>query len=187
LLLDLSFLQSCLFCIASRCLYLAHCYAPVKQYAKALTLVRHANIAIRETTSTLSMTDSDPISSSTPCFFPLSDTDINELESHLTSDGFQLKRDWFAFNGGSADADVQTYRKPLFFNIALNYVELDMDRLMERAGKKPAAAPIQAQPVPEKKTVAKAKAEELRSATPEPQAPSRSGLSSLLGGWWGRN
>jgi signal recognition particle subunit SRP68 len=174
-------------CIIFRCLYLAHCYTPVKKYAEALALVQHANIAIRETTSTLSMTDSDPISASTPCFFPLSDTDIKELESHLTSDGLQLKRDWFAFSGGSVDADIQTYRKPLFFNIALNYVELDMDRLMERAGRKPAVAPIRAQPMPEKKNVAKAKAEESRSATPEPQAPSRGGLTSLLGGWWGRS
>lgn len=62
-----------------------------------------------------------------------------------------------------------------------------MDQLMERAGKKPAVAPLQTQPVPEKKNVAKAKVEELRPATPEPQAPSRGGLTSLLGGWWGRS
>ena len=83
--------------------------------------------------------------------------------------------------------DGKTYRKPLFFNIALNYVELDMDRLMGRAGKKPSVPLVQAQPMPEKKSVAKAKAEELRPATPEPQAPSRGGLTSLLGGWWGRS
>jgi signal recognition particle subunit SRP68 len=154
----------------------------VKKYAEALTLVQHANIAVRETTSTLSMTDTDPISVSSPCFFPLNDTDIKELESNLTSDSLQFKRDWFAYNGGSAGAVGKTYRKPLFFNIALNYVELDMDRLMERAGKKPAV-----EPVPDKKTVTKAKAEELRPATPEPPAPSRGGLTSLLGGWWGRS
>ena len=133
------------------------------------------------------MTDTDPISTSSPCFFPLNVTDIKELESSLSSDSLRFKRDWFAYNGGSAVTDGKTYRKPLFFNIALNYVELDMDRLMERAGKKPAVLPIQAQPMPDKKSVAKAKVEELRPATPEPQAPSRGGLTSLLGGWWGRS
>jgi signal recognition particle subunit SRP68 len=159
----------------------------VKRYAEALTLVQHANIAIRETTSTLSMMDSDPISTSSSCFFPLNDTDIKELESNLSSDSLQFKRDWFAYNGGSVNADDKSYRKPLFFNIALNYVELDMSLLTERAGKQPAVAPVQAQPVPEKKTVAKAKAEEIIPAAPEPQAPSRGGLTSLLGGWWGRS
>lgn len=172
---------------ARRCLYLAHCYSPLKRYAEALTLVQHANIAVRETTSTISMIDIDPISTSSPCFFPLNDTDIKKLESKLTSDNLQFKGNWFAYNGGSASADGKMYRKPLFFNIALNYVELDMDRLMERAGKKPVVPPVRAQPLPEKKTVAKAKAEELRPATPEPQAPSRVGLTSLLGGWWGKS
>lgn len=179
--------QSDLSCFTRRCLYLAHCYSPLKRYAEALTLVQHANIAVRETTSTISMIDIDPISTSSPCFFPLNDTDIKKLESKLTSDNLQFKGNWFAYNGGSASADGKMYRKPLFFNIALNYVELDMDRLMERAGKKPVVPPVRAQPLPEKKTVAKAKAEELRPATPEPQAPSRVGLTSLLGGWWGKS
>jgi signal recognition particle subunit SRP68 len=137
--------------------------------------------------STLSIMDTDPISTSSSCFFPLNDMDIRELEGNLSIDSLQFKRDWFAYNGGSIDADEKTYRKPLFFNIALNYVELDMNRLTERAGKKPAVVPIQAQPMLEKKPVAKAKAEELVPAIPEPQAPSRGGLTSLLGGWWGRS
>jgi len=159
----------------------------VKKYAEGLALVQHANIAIRETTSTFSMADSDPISTSSTCFFPLNDTDIKELEGNFTSDSLQFKRNWFAYNGGSAGADGKTHRKLLFFNIALNYVELDMDRLVERAGKKPAVAPVLAQAFPEKKTIAKTKVEEIRPATPEPPPPSRGGLTSLLGGWWGRS
>ena len=81
----------------------------------------------------------------------------------------------------------------MFFNIALNYVELDMDRLSQRAGKQPApspaipVAPKKQEAVLEKKAVPKAKAEQVRLLSPEPQAPSRGGLSSLLGGWWGRS
>ncbi|KAG6915991.1 hypothetical protein DXG01_008971 [Tephrocybe rancida] len=47
-----------------------------------------------------------------------------------------LKRTWFAHNGGAPTSDKdRTFEKPLFFNIALNYVELDMERLAVRAGK----------------------------------------------------
>lgn len=90
--------------------------------------------------------------------------------------------------------DPKTYKKPLFFDIALNYVQLDMEALQKRAGKAPVpvaggaggkvgdAAKVEAKPI------SRAKAEEQeRPATPEPQKPAPSGgLSSLLGGWWGR-
>jgi signal recognition particle subunit SRP68 len=172
-----------------RCLYLGRCYAPAKRYAEALTLIQHANLHIRETTSTQSMSNSDPISTTEPSYFPLSAPDIKSLESNLLTDSLQFKRDWFAYNGGSADADGKTYKKPLFFNIALNYVELDMDRLLVRAGKEPApaAAPVRSEPVADKKSVARTKVEEVRPPTPEPPAPTRGGLSSLLGGWWGKS
>lgn len=173
-----------------RCLFLARCYTPLKRYAEALTLINHGHIHMRETTSTLSLVVSDPISAAVPCFFPLSNDQVKDLENSLVSDSLQLKRDWFLYNGGSADADGKTYEKPLFFNIALNYVELDMDRLLERAGKQPVAppTPLQAKPEPiaEKKPSVKAKVE-VRPATPEPQASSRGGLSNLLGGWWGKS
>ncbi|KAK2462109.1 hypothetical protein APHAL10511_006572 [Amanita phalloides] len=179
---------------ARRCLYLARCYTPVKRYPEALTLVQHANIHVRETINTLSLANRDPISDSSPCFFPLNNTDMKELETGLAADGLQFKRDWYAHSGGALDDEgAKAYKKPVFFNIALNYVELDMDKLLERAGKKPPApttvvypTPLQ-QPVVEKKVQSRAKVEDVRSDTPEPQASARSGLSSLLGGWWGKN
>ncbi|GLB36604.1 putative signal-recognition-particle assembly has a crucial role in targeting secretory proteins to the rough endoplasmic reticulum membrane [Lyophyllum shimeji] len=184
---------------ARRCLFLARCYAPVKRYAEALTLIRHANIHVRETTSTLSLCTTDPISTGTPAYFPLTSADVKALDAELASDSLQFKREWFAYNGGAVDLDgdgaqAKDYKKPLFFNIALNYVELDMDRLLVRAGKQPPPPPmaeVQQQPTQvvekEKKPVSKAKVEEVRAPTPEPPAPSRGGLSSLLGGWWGRS
>ncbi|KAF8887719.1 hypothetical protein BD779DRAFT_1525871 [Infundibulicybe gibba] len=175
---------------ARRCSYLARCYSPLRKYAEALTLIQHANIYIRETLATLSLSNNDPISLGQPAFFPLNTEAVHELENELAADGLQFKRDWFAYNGGSADADGKSYKKPLFFNIALNYAELDMDRLLERAGKQPAVPVSRAEPTIEKiekKLPVKSAIEEVRPATPEPQAPARGGLSSLLGGWWGRS
>lgn len=180
---------------ARRCLFLARCYTPVKRYAEALTLIRHANIHVRETTSTLSLSASDPVASGTPAYYSLTTADVEDLDATLASDGLHLKREWFAHNGGAIDldgGDTKSHKKPLFFNIALNYVELDMDRLLLRAGKQPpppAKAEQQEQVVveKEKKPLVKAKVEEVRAPTPEPPASSRGGLSSLLGGWWGRS
>lgn len=160
--------------------------------------MQHANIHLRESRSLLSvLADSDPLAADQNPFHPLTAQDINELEQEITADSLTFKNDWFAYNGGSVGDAKKEYKKPLFFDIALNYVQLDMDRLQERAGKAPepktqaqpqAKTPV-AQPVPEKKMLAKAKAEEIvRAPTPEPTTPSRAGgLSSLLGGWWGRS
>jgi signal recognition particle subunit SRP68 len=128
-------------------------------------------------------------------FYPLVDSDCDTLDEEISRVSSELKRDWFAFNGGAPTPGNESYKKPLFFDIALNYVELDMDRLQQRAGKEPSPAPApiyisQPKPIPQaqKGLTSKAKAEEIaRPATPEPQAEtSRGGLSSLLGGWWGR-
>jgi signal recognition particle subunit SRP68 len=155
----------------------------VKRYAEALALIQHANIHLRETRSILSTSDS--ITLGNPSYYPLTDTNFNAHEGELTADGLLFKRDWFAYNGGSVDANNASHKKPLFFDIALNYVQLDTDRLQERAGKKPAvkSATTKAEP----KQIVRAKVEEEeRLLTPEPQATASGGLSSLLGGWWGR-
>jgi signal recognition particle subunit SRP68 len=162
-----------------------------------LALIQHAIIQLREVRSVLSFSDSDPITSGRPSYYSLSSSDFDQLESDLAADGLNFKKAWFAYNGGSTDADNTSHTKPLFFNIALNYVRLDMERLQERAGKKPptpslpnsgqvkGATTVKAEP--EKKPAPKAKVEEVREATPEGQPPTRGGLSSLLGGWWGKS
>ena len=136
--------------------------------------------------SNLSLSESDPITTATPSFFPLKNDEIKEFENTVVSDSLQFKRDWFAYNGGSLKADPTTYKKPLFFNIALNYVELDMDRLQERTGKKPITPPTSTLAASKAKSESsKAKVEEHTESTqPLPQA--RAGLSSLLGGWWSK-
>ena len=176
-----------------RCRYLALTYVPVKKYGEALTLLQRSNIHLREARSMLSTVHTDPISNGDPAFYPITADDLDQLDKELTEHGSRFKNDWFAYNGGSVSVENKNYAKPLFFDIALNYVQLDMDRLQERAGKQPqpavlAATPIRVEdPKADKRPIAKAKAEEIqRPATPEPSAHTEGGLSSLLGGWWGR-
>ncbi|KAI0757621.1 hypothetical protein C8Q80DRAFT_111545 [Daedaleopsis nitida] len=186
---------------ARRCYYLAWCYAPLKKYAEALSLTQHASIHLRECRSLLAATlDTDPINDTDggAAFYALALADLDRLDEDLALDSTGFKTDWFAHNGGALDAERSaTHKKPLFFDIALNYISLDMDRLQERAGKavdqtpaKPAtsvAAPVPQASAEKKTQLSRAKVEEIeRAATPEPSAEARGGLSSLLGGWWGR-
>ena len=181
---------------AKRCHYLAWCYAPLKRYAEALSLSQHASIHLREARSLLTpLGGADAINDGEPVFYSLTLSELDHLDNEITTDAEGLKNDWFAYSGGALPtaAAVKSHKKPLFFDIALNYISLDMDRLQERAGKAPtkAAAPAvpQGQQSTEKRTpVAKAKAEEVeRAGTPEPSSqPAGGGLSGLLGGWWGR-
>lgn len=181
---------------ASRCFFLARCYAPSKRYAEALTLIQRSQLHLREARSIISTTLEGSESTPAVSFYPLAGSDCDRLDQEISRVGSELKRDWFTFNGGSPTPSNESYKKPLFFDIALNYVELDTDRLQRRAGKEPPPTPAPAkilQPQPQlpqaqKGLTAKAKAEKTASpATPEPKVEtSRGGLSSLLGGWWGR-
>ena len=178
-----------------RCFFLARSYAPLKRYAEALTLVQRSQLHLREARLIISAApEGNPELSPETSFYQLADMDCDRLDEEISRVSSELKRDWFAFNGGSPTPDNESYKKPLFFDIALNYVELDMDRLQQRAGKDPSPVPapisiLQPQlPQVQKGLAPKAKAEEVaRPATPEPQAEtSRGGLGGLLGGWWGR-
>ncbi|KIY45731.1 hypothetical protein FISHEDRAFT_66788 [Fistulina hepatica ATCC 64428] len=178
---------------AERCFFLAQCYVPLKKYAEALTLIQRASLYMREAQSSLSpLEGTDSITAYTAPFFPLTSDAIAQLEKKIGENALQLKRDWLAFNGGSVDPESsKTYKKLLFFDIALNYVELDTERLYALAGKevpKPEArapAVLKQEGAPEKKKQAEVVPEE---ETPSaPVAAPRGGLSSLLGGWWGRS
>ena len=192
-----SWLQLTIELTAFRCFFLARCYAPLKRYVEALTLVQRSQLHLREARSIVSTAlESTPESTPIISFYPLAESDCDKLDAEISRVSSELKRDWFTFNGGSPTPDNESYKKPLFFDIALNYVELDMDRLQQRAGKEPPPKPApiktsqpQSQlPQAQKGLTAKAKAEKIASpATPEPKAEtSHVGLSTLLGGWWGR-
>lgn len=191
------------FNMSGRCQYLAKAYTAAKKYAEAVALVQRATIHIRELQSALSLLPSpseDPISTSVLPFYALESNSITQLQEQVDAESSKCKKDWLSYNGGDATGTIgkSTYKKPLFFDIALNYVELNMDSLTERVGKKVAAsAPTIVAPVPQrapsgttemKSVASRAKVEEIqRPMTPEPSAaPAKGGLSSLLGGWWGR-
>ncbi|KAG7090756.1 hypothetical protein E1B28_009845 [Marasmius oreades] len=179
---------------ARRCLEVSRCYAPLKKYAESLALLQHLNIHIRETNSLMSLSPTDAISSATPSFYIICSTDVAKLENEASTESLRFKREWLTYNGGSVSGDPTLYKKPLFFNIALNYVDLNVDRLQKRVGKLQVVPPtvVVAPSAVKSETVAQKKAAQIehepRPATPEPRiAPARSGLSSLLGGWWGKS
>ncbi|KAJ7773075.1 hypothetical protein B0H16DRAFT_1363121 [Mycena metata] len=192
---------------ARRCFFLARSYAavPVRRYAEALTLIQHAGIHVREAQASISLysasedegnaTAAEPA----PAHYPLPPSSLQQLESTLASEALTLKRTWFAFNGGAADAVGRSEKKPLFFDVALNYVALDVGRLRGRAGLEPLedAAPSaptaaqvgagKAQGDGEKKATAREAREDVEEPEVEKPQPAKGGLSSLLGGWWGRS
>ena len=160
-----------------------------------MTLIQRSQLHLRESRSIIAtLLGDNPKSTPETSFYPLAILDCDTLDEEISRVSSDLKRDWFTFNGGSPTPNNDSYKKPLFFDIALNYVELDMDRLQQRAGKKPpptSTSILQPQPQSlraQKGLTPKAKAEEnARPVITEPQGEKlRGGLSSLLGGWWGR-
>jgi len=169
---------------------MARAYATLRRYAEALSVTQSAHIRLREARYQLSLLSTPFIPETT--YFPLADEPhLSSLESELNAEELKLKQEWFAYNGGTVDgteADALT-KKPLFYDIAFNSVNLPMDRLLRRVGRAPAPMPTLA-PVGQP---TKAKIDEPGVSTvPEPEetsptsAPARGGLSTLLGGWWGR-
>jgi len=71
------------------------------------------------------MLDSDPITSGNPSYYLLTDADFDSLEGDLSVDGLLPKRDWFAYNGGSFDADNKSHKKSLFFDITFSLIWVD--------------------------------------------------------------
>jgi signal recognition particle subunit SRP68 len=164
----------------------------VHKYAEALTLVQYANIHLREACFVMSSPDCDNITYGIPAYYPLSGKDLDQLEVDLSAFGLQCRKDWFAYNVDSTNLDNKSFQKPLFFDIALNYVQLNMNHLQKRAGNKLAATTqmhtksvsSKIESLVEKRQVDEAKVEVMRAETPEPRVSSRGGLGSLLGGWW---
>lgn len=144
-------------------------------------LLQHATLHVRETRIALPTMSGTSTALDLSC--PLPSDAIDTLESDIAEASLSVKNEWFSFNGGTINGHPKTYKKPVFFDIALNYVQQDMDKLLERARKtanreKEGEREVQVQPT-------KSRQEQVvRAETPEP--PQIKGLSSLLGGWWGR-
>jgi signal recognition particle subunit SRP68 len=169
---------------------MARAYSTLKRYAEAMSITQSAHIRLREARYQLSLLATSSIPETT--YLPLADEpQLTSLESELNAEELRLKREWFAYNGGTVDgteADALK-NKPLFYDIAFNSVNLPMDRLLGRVGRAPAPMPTPA-PVgqPTKAKIdepAVSTAHEPEEPAPAP-VPARGGLSNLLGGWWGR-
>lgn len=186
-----------------RVLYLSRTYGTLKRYAEALSLTSKAHIYLRESSSILS-TSSAPKDEEK--YYSLTPTDVSNAEVELSKEEVKMKTDWYAFNGGKAIPSPDSgKKKPMFYDVAFNYVELPMDKLLARSSNAKPAAPAPA-PVA-KATTSQAKPMALQTSTgatakekratkveeapppvPEPKIVQSGGygLGGILGGWWGK-
>ncbi|CAE6431286.1 unnamed protein product [Rhizoctonia solani] len=162
--------------------FLSKTYEPHNKYSEAVALTQRANLHLREAhTNFADTTGSTPETT----FYPLTLDSVKALEQEVQNTETDLKKHWFAYNGGKTVGNQ--HQKPMFFDIALNYIELPMEKLQEKAGIAPKVQAAKTSPAVEKRVLAERKAE------PEPEEPapaasqqSQGMLGSLLGGWWGR-
>ncbi|KAH7344439.1 hypothetical protein B0J17DRAFT_635426 [Rhizoctonia solani] len=168
---------------ARRALFLSKTYEPHNKYAEAVALTQRANLHLREAhTNFADTTESTPETA----FYPLTLESVKTLEQNVQNAEIDIKKRWFAFNGGKAVGNQ--HQKPVFFDIALNYIELPMEKLQEKAGVAAKAQPAKTSPAVEKRVLAERKAEPEPEESAPAAAPQQSQgmLGSLLGGWWGR-
>ncbi len=160
------------------------CPGSFKRYAQALALTQRARLLIREAISNQAVIDSLVL----PSFsFAPSLPEIEELERVVTSTEATLKSSWFVFNGGAFTSATQTLgtsdhiKKPLFFDIALNYADVDVDALRGKAGL------VVQHNNPVLSSIQKVKEVVVQEPVPAENAPAAgSRFGSLLGSWWGR-
>jgi len=177
---------------AKRCRYLSLAHAGIKNYASAIALNSSAQIHLREAESL-----DDPSTSSSPpevSFFRLDpQQDVKTLEGLLDDDAQQLKKEWFTHNGGVVDSQGK-HKKPLFFDVAFNYIESPLDRIQARAGKVPLVVAPPKNPGGEKTSGSKPTARgrvdvddtEEEIIAPTVPAQGAGGITGFLGSWWGR-
>src|SRR5260370_31095152 len=119
---------------ARSALYLSRSYAIANKFAETLALMAKVQIYLRETRSNVASADESPEDN----FYSVTLDDVTSLESILADDELHTKKEWFAHNGGripSLETENVPHRKPLFFDVAFNYIELPMDHLRARTQK----------------------------------------------------
>lgn len=192
-------------------LYLSRTYGTLKRYAEALSLTAKAHIYLREARSILSTSDlRQGEVKGEETYYPLSLDDISRAEGELAKEEIKTKMDWYAFNGGAPTSlSEDKHKKPMFYDVAFNYVELPMERLQARAtdahlgakARAPTNAPPIALAVADRGTAPQAssgtpvekrerRATKVEDAPPAPEVKivqsSGFGIGGILGSWWGR-
>lgn len=194
--------------------YLSRTYGTLKRYAEALSLTAKCHIYLRETRSILStsVSQQDEVRPE-ETYYHLTLDDVSRADEGVAKEETKIKMDWYAFNGGAvASAPEVGHKKPIFYDVAFNYVELPMERLQARAGAgqpgakpratlKPAidatiAAPAAGRGIAPQTSGATAEnGKRQRRATKTEEAPppevkiiqsSGFGIGGILGSWWGR-
>ncbi|KAG9025709.1 hypothetical protein FRB95_009849 [Tulasnella sp. JGI-2019a] len=190
-----------LFTKAKRCDYLALAHAAVKNYAQAVALTQCGQLHLREAGA---LEDQGPATIPELFFYPLNaELSVAGQTKTFEEESLRFKRDWFAYNGGNVETDpaaAKKAKKPVFFDVAFNYIEPPMDDLRRRAGKEPLKVVQPETPTttatriaPPSSSVSGARSkvdvedqEVDEEPTPPPSSTAPGVLSSLLGGWWGR-
>lgn len=167
-----------------RCLFLARSYISINQYPESVSLLQRAQLYARESLSLFH--DTDALSHGRLPYYVLTRGMGHELQESIQEDEARVKQTWFAYNGGSTNNFQDVSTKPLFFDIALNYLLLNMERLRERANLEnddgSTGIPIEFNTVlPVKATKREDNVEVSKSAN-SPKGT----LTGLLGAWWGR-
>ncbi|WVQ74049.1 hypothetical protein IAR50_003631 [Cryptococcus sp. DSM 104548] len=168
---------------AIRCYNLArlHCIHPSPSYASAVQLLATASVSLRQATDFLSSPVDEPILSISP-----------DALATLTDNTAVLER---AAKKGLFNESV---RRPVFFDMAFNYVDLPLEEIQKQAGdsKKPSSVggkPSAQKEATPQKTETKSvenikKGRDTRETTPavESQDDQQQGKKGWLGGWFGR-
>jgi signal recognition particle subunit SRP68 len=198
-----------------RMLYLSRTYGTLKRYAEALSLTAKGHIYLREARSIISTSVSQQNEvKPEETYYHLTLDDVSRAEEELAGEETKMKMDWYAFNGGAAtSAPEGGHKKPMFYDVAFNYVELPLERLEARAAIgqpgakpegniKPALGATVTASAPGRSIASQASGatgengKRQRRATKTEEAPltpevkivqsSGFGIGGILGSWWGR-
>ncbi|OWZ49567.1 signal recognition particle subunit SRP68 [Cryptococcus neoformans c45] len=162
---------------AIRCYNLArlHCIHPDPSYSSAVQLLSNASLSLRQAQDFLSSPIDEPIVS-------VPAEDLSSLSKDISALEKASKKGLFG----------QSVEKPIFFDMAFNYIDLPIDELQRLAGngEKAEAANIKTH---EKEVEIKSvenvkKSRESRETTPavDSQEEKQEGKKGWLGGWFGR-
>ncbi|KZO99788.1 hypothetical protein CALVIDRAFT_359343 [Calocera viscosa TUFC12733] len=169
---------------AKRIEYLARLYASQAQYGESLALLARGTIYLRTVSASNTGTTSSPPELE---FYPLPPTLAQSLSAQISALELKLKKDWYA----------ATRKKPVFYDVAFNYVAQPGERVRQRAGlpaeePAPTGIAVGAGSAGPKVPVKASEGGEKRQQVEREEEPAldgaqgKAGWSGYLGGWWGR-
>lgn len=163
---------------------MARAYAGLKRHAEAVSLTQTGKLRVREIQYQISLLSNDSGAIPEMQYFALDSKQVSEIASTLEEEESKIKENWFAYNGGSLNNESDSFQKPLFYDIAVNSVQLPLSHLQHRAGRKPQEKQLSS--ATSQQQASKAELDDNPADSAVPEAPRTGVLGSLLGGWWGR-